>query len=85
MLNQARGPRQIDARSSSYNPQMSPLLGSTLSVVGAGIMAEAIIAGVLERQLVAAGSIVASHPRADRRQALGLVKSTLDRVRTIRR
>ena len=50
---------------------MSPLQGSTLSVVGAGVMAEAIIAGVLERKLVPAGSVVASHPRADRRQALG--------------
>jgi pyrroline-5-carboxylate reductase len=49
---------------------MSPLQGSTLSVVGAGVMAEAIIAGVLERQLLPAGSIIASHPRADRRQAL---------------
>jgi pyrroline-5-carboxylate reductase len=49
---------------------MSPLQGSTLSVVGAGVMAEAIIAGVLERKLVPAGSVVASHPRADRRQAL---------------
>jgi pyrroline-5-carboxylate reductase len=34
-------------------------------------MAEAIIAGVLERKLVPAGSVVASHPRADRRHALG--------------
>src|SRR5260370_32319684 len=50
---------------------MSPLRGSTLSVIGAGVMAEAIIAGVLERKLVAAGSIVASHPPADRRHALG--------------
>jgi pyrroline-5-carboxylate reductase len=33
-------------------------------------MAEAIIAGVLERKLVPPGSIIASHPRADRRQAL---------------
>ena len=49
---------------------MSPLRSSTLSVVGAGVMAEAIIAGVLERQLVPPGSIIASHPRADRRQAL---------------
>ena len=49
---------------------MSPLRGSTLSVVGAGVMAEAIIAGVLERQLLAPESIIASHPRADRRQAL---------------
>lgn len=50
---------------------MSPLRGSTLGVIGAGVMAEAIIAGVLERQLVAPGNIVASHPRADRRHALG--------------
>src|SRR6266566_7405676 len=50
---------------------MSPLRASTLSVVGAGVMAEAIIAGVLERQRVAAGNVVASHPRADRRHALG--------------
>src|ERR1700694_45179 len=49
---------------------MSPLRGSTLGVIGAGVMAEAIIAGVLERTLVEAGSIVASHPRADRRHAL---------------
>src|SRR5437879_13554010 len=50
---------------------MSPLQGSTLGVIGAGVMAEAIIAGVLERKLVAAGSVIASHPRADRRHALG--------------
>jgi pyrroline-5-carboxylate reductase len=49
---------------------MSPLRSSTLSVVGAGVMAEAIIAGVLERKLVPPGSVIASHPRADRRQAL---------------
>jgi len=49
---------------------MSPLRESTLTVVGAGVMAEAIIAGVLERQLVPAASIVASHPREDRRRAL---------------
>src|SRR3989442_14336087 len=50
---------------------MTPLQGSTLSVIGAGVMAEAIIAGVLERKLVAPGFVVASHPRADRRHALG--------------
>jgi pyrroline-5-carboxylate reductase len=49
---------------------MSPLRESVLGVVGAGVMAEAIIAGVLERKLLPAGSIIASHPRADRRQAL---------------
>jgi pyrroline-5-carboxylate reductase len=47
-----------------------PLRDSTVAVVGAGVMAEAIIAGVLQRQLLPAGSIIASHPRADRRQAL---------------
>src|SRR5260370_33444033 len=50
---------------------MTSLQGSTLSVIGAGVMAEAIIAGVLERKLLAPGSVVASHPRADRRHALG--------------
>lgn len=49
---------------------MSPLRASTLGVVGAGVMAEAVIAGVLGRELIAASSIVASHPRADRRKAL---------------
>jgi len=33
-------------------------------------MAEAVIAGVLERDLIPAFSIIASHPRADRRKAL---------------
>src|SRR5207248_1288818 len=41
-------------RSSSYNPTMSPLRGSTLGVVGAGVMAKAIIAGVLEPQVMPA-------------------------------
>ncbi len=50
---------------------MTSLQGSTLSVIGAGVMAEAIIAGVLERKLLVPGSVVASHPRADRRHALG--------------
>jgi len=49
---------------------MSPLRASTLGVIGAGVMAEAVIAGVLERQLIPASGIVASHPRADRRKAL---------------
>ena len=51
-------------------------------------MAEAIIAGVLERKLVAAGSIVASHPRADRRHALGekyAIHVTADNAEAARR
>jgi pyrroline-5-carboxylate reductase len=49
---------------------MSPLRDSTVSVIGAGVMAEAIIAGVLERELVPSSNVIASHPRADRRQVL---------------
>ena len=49
---------------------MSPLRETTVGVIGAGVMAEAIIAGLLERQLVAPSAVVASHPRADRRTFL---------------
>ena len=67
---------------------MSPLRESTLSVVGAGVMAEAIIAGVLERELVPAGSVIASHPRADRREALSekhRIQVTADNAEAARR
>ncbi|HEY9289392.1 MAG TPA: pyrroline-5-carboxylate reductase [Candidatus Dormibacteraeota bacterium] len=47
-----------------------PLSRSTVGVIGAGVMAEAIISGLLERNLVPASSIIASHPRPDRREAL---------------
>jgi pyrroline-5-carboxylate reductase len=43
---------------------------TTLAFVGAGVMAEAMIAGLLDRGLVAPDRIVASHPRADRRDLL---------------
>jgi pyrroline-5-carboxylate reductase len=46
------------------------LTGSRLAFVGAGVMAEAMIAGLLDRRLVAPDQIVASHPRPDRRQRL---------------
>jgi pyrroline-5-carboxylate reductase len=49
---------------------MSSLARSTIATVGSGVMAEAIIAGLLRGQLVAPGQIVASHPRAERRDAL---------------
>src|SRR5438046_6191305 len=67
---------------------MSPLRESTLSVIGAGVMAEAIIAGVLERKLVPAASIIASHPRADRRSVLSEkhgIQVTADNVDAARR
>ncbi len=46
------------------------LEGSRLAFVGAGVMAESMIAGILSRGVVDAAQIVASHPRADRRQGL---------------
>src|SRR5262245_20242481 len=49
---------------------MSSLAGSTIATVGSGVMAEAIIAGLLRGRLVTPEQIVASHPRADRRDAL---------------
>lgn len=46
------------------------LAGSTLAIVGAGIMAESIVGGLLAKGMIPAAQIVASHPRADRRLAL---------------
>ncbi|GIW04986.1 MAG: pyrroline-5-carboxylate reductase [Thermomicrobiales bacterium] len=46
------------------------LAGDRLAFVGAGVMAEAMIAGLLDRCLVRPQQIVASHPREDRRQRL---------------
>ncbi len=41
-----------------------------LGFVGAGVMAEAMIAGLLNQKLVEPSQILVSHPRADRRQHL---------------
>ena len=49
---------------------MSPLAGRTLATVGTGVMAESMIAGLLRGQLVEPGQVVASHPRAERREQL---------------
>jgi pyrroline-5-carboxylate reductase len=49
---------------------MSPLEGRTLATVGTGVMAESMIAGLIRGRLVEPGNIVASHPRADRRDEL---------------
>ena len=49
---------------------MSPLDQRTIATVGSGVMAEAIIAGVLRGRLVEPSQIVASHPRPERRQEL---------------
>ena len=46
------------------------LEGVRLSFVGVGVMAEAMIAGLLARRLVAPGQVAGSHPRANRREEL---------------
>jgi pyrroline-5-carboxylate reductase len=46
------------------------LRGAQLSFVGVGVMAEAMIAGLLRRQLVSRGQVIGSHPRAVRREEL---------------
>jgi pyrroline-5-carboxylate reductase len=46
------------------------LAESTIAIIGAGVMAESMIAGLLARQMIAPERIVASHPRAERREQL---------------
>jgi len=49
---------------------MSPLAKATIATVGSGVMAEAMIAGLLRGELVAPDQVVASHPRLERRETL---------------
>jgi pyrroline-5-carboxylate reductase len=46
------------------------LRGTRLGMVGTGVMAEAMLAGLLERDLIAPGNAVCTHPRAARREVL---------------
>src|ERR1700726_4512895 len=57
-----------DSETSIHEP--APLADARLAFVGCGVMAEAVIAGLLRRQLVAADQIVGSHPRVARREEL---------------
>ncbi len=49
---------------------MSPLTATTIATVGSGVMAEAMIAGILRGGLVRPEQVVASHQRAERREHL---------------
>jgi pyrroline-5-carboxylate reductase len=49
---------------------MGVLDGTTIATVGSGVLAEAMIAGLLRGELVAPDQIVASHPRPERRDQL---------------
>jgi len=41
-----------------------------LAVIGAGVMGEAIVAGLVDRRLIEASRVTCSHPRTERRDAL---------------
>jgi pyrroline-5-carboxylate reductase len=61
----------MDSSNSETNVrEEAPLADARLAFVGCGVMAEAVIAGLLRRQLVTADQIVGSHPRAARREEL---------------
>jgi pyrroline-5-carboxylate reductase len=47
-----------------------PLAEASIAFIGAGVMAESMITGLLKKGLVAPTQIIASHPRADQRQKL---------------
>jgi len=49
---------------------MSPRRRMRVGIVGAGVMAEAMISGLLADRAVTAAQLVASHPRRERRDAL---------------
>lgn len=51
-------------------PDTNPLSTVHLSFIGCGVMAEAIIAGLLRQRLVTPQQITGSHPRAARREEL---------------
>ena len=50
--------------------EMNPLNNARLGFIGCGVMAEAIIAGLLRKKLVAPEQIVGSHPRQPRREEM---------------
>jgi pyrroline-5-carboxylate reductase len=63
-MNSSQEPEQLS------NEQENPLDDTQLSFIGCGVMAEAIIAGLLRQKLVAPEQIRGSHPRAARREEL---------------
>src|SRR4051812_5097280 len=53
-----------------HSAKDNPLKETTLSFIGCGVMAEAILAGLLRQKLVAPEQITGSHPRVARREEL---------------
>ncbi|MGA7362294.1 MAG: pyrroline-5-carboxylate reductase [Candidatus Dormiibacterota bacterium] len=54
----------------AHSEQEADLSTSTLGVVGAGVMAEAMIAGLLRQGLLNSSQVVCSHPQAERAREL---------------
>lgn len=56
--------------------EINALTGAQLAFIGCGVMAEAMMAGLLRQQLVTAKQIVGSHPRVARREELYMKYAT---------
>lgn len=56
--------------SDTAGPAVGTLSSSRLAIIGAGVMAESMIAGLLAGGMIASDRIVASHPRVERRDQL---------------
>ena len=54
----------------SKSDRSAAAMPCTIGFVGAGVMAESMIAGLLAKQIVQPGQLLASHPRSDRREGL---------------
>jgi pyrroline-5-carboxylate reductase len=59
-----------DIELAKQDEEQTPLNDARLAFIGCGVMAEAIIAGLLRKQLVTAEQLVGSHPRIVRREEL---------------
>ena len=59
-----------DTEETIRTEESNPLENARLAFIGCGVMAEAIMAGLLRKQLVSAEQIVGSHPRTVRREEL---------------
>ncbi|HEY0385165.1 MAG TPA: pyrroline-5-carboxylate reductase [Pyrinomonadaceae bacterium] len=60
----------MDKSQAPLNDRTGALQTARLSFIGCGVMAEAMIAGLLRQKLVTASQITGSHPRASRRREL---------------
>jgi pyrroline-5-carboxylate reductase len=61
---------QLSSPSTAAPGETNPLRRAHISFVGCGVMGEAMMSGLLRRQLVNSSQITASHPRANRRAEL---------------